>query len=82
MQPGDVTHTFADIEASRRDLGFEPVIPIETGLKNFVGWYRGYHAPVLASAIIAAISTSYHDLGGALAFVNEWSMRPPLYWRS
>jgi UDP-glucuronate 4-epimerase len=44
MQAGDVTHTFADIEASRRDLGFEPVTPIETGLKNFVGWYRGYHA--------------------------------------
>ena len=44
MQAGDVTHTFADIEASRRDLGFEPVTPIETGLKHFVGWYRGYHA--------------------------------------
>ena len=44
MQAGDVTHTFADIEASRRDLGFEPVTPIEMGLKHFVGWYRGYHA--------------------------------------
>jgi UDP-glucuronate 4-epimerase len=44
MQAGDVTHTFADIEASRRDLGFEPVTPIETGLKHFVGWYRDYHA--------------------------------------
>jgi UDP-glucuronate 4-epimerase len=44
MQPGDVTHTFADIEASRRDLGFEPATPIEAGLQNFVGWYRGYHA--------------------------------------
>ena len=44
MQAGDVTHTFADIEASRRDLGFEPLTPIETGLKHFVGWYRGYHA--------------------------------------
>ena len=44
MQAGDVTHTFADIEASRRDLGFEPVTPVETGLKNFVGWYRSYHA--------------------------------------
>jgi UDP-glucuronate 4-epimerase len=44
MQPGDVTHTFADIEASRRDLGFEPVTPVEAGLKNFVGWYRSYHA--------------------------------------
>jgi len=44
MQAGDVTHTFADIEASRRDLGFEPVTPIEMGLKRFVGWYKGYHA--------------------------------------
>jgi UDP-glucuronate 4-epimerase len=44
MQAGDVTHTFADIEASRRDLGFEPATPIEAGLKNFVGWYRDYHA--------------------------------------
>ena len=24
MQPGDVKETYADIEASRRDLGFEP----------------------------------------------------------
>lgn len=44
MQPGDVTHTFADIEASRRDLNFEPVTPIGTGLRHFVGWYREYHA--------------------------------------
>jgi UDP-glucuronate 4-epimerase len=44
MQPGDVTHTFADIENSRRDLGFEPLTPIEAGLQNFVDWYRGYHA--------------------------------------
>jgi UDP-glucuronate 4-epimerase len=44
MQAGDVTHTFADIEASRRDLGFEPVTPVEAGLKNFVSWYRSYHA--------------------------------------
>ena len=44
MQAGDVTHTFADIEASRRDLGFEPQTPIEAGLRNFVGWYRNYHA--------------------------------------
>ena len=44
MQAGDVTHTFADIEASRRDLGFEPATPVEVGLKQFVGWYRDYHA--------------------------------------
>ena len=44
MQPGDVPSTFADIEASRRDLGFEPITPVETGLEHFVGWYRDYHA--------------------------------------
>jgi UDP-glucuronate 4-epimerase len=44
MQAGDVTHTFADIEASRRDLGFEPTTPIEAGLGRFVGWYHEYHA--------------------------------------
>ena len=43
MQPGDVTESFADIEASRRDLGFEPRTPIEVGIPNFVRWYREYH---------------------------------------
>jgi hypothetical protein len=28
MQPGDVPSTYADIEAGRRDLGFEPAKPI------------------------------------------------------
>ncbi len=43
MQPGDVKETYADIEASRRDLGFEPSIPIDEGIPNFVAWYREYH---------------------------------------
>jgi UDP-glucuronate 4-epimerase len=43
MQPGDVPSTFADIESSRRDLGFTPQTRLETGLKLFVEWYRGYH---------------------------------------
>lgn len=43
MQPGDVPESFADIEASRRDLGFEPRTPIEVGIPNFVRWYRDYH---------------------------------------
>ncbi|HZT52717.1 MAG TPA: NAD-dependent epimerase/dehydratase family protein [Stellaceae bacterium] len=43
MQPGDVAESFADIEASRRDLGFEPRTPIEVGIPNFVQWYRTYH---------------------------------------
>jgi len=43
MQPGDVKETYADIEASRRDLGFEPRTPIDTGIPRFVAWFRDYH---------------------------------------
>jgi UDP-glucuronate 4-epimerase len=43
MQPGDVKETYADIEASRRDLGFEPRTTIDEGLPRFVEWYRAYH---------------------------------------
>ena len=43
MQPGDVKETYADIEASRRDLGFEPKVPIAVGVPRFVEWYRDYH---------------------------------------
>jgi UDP-glucuronate 4-epimerase len=43
MQPGDVVESFADIEATRRDLGFEPKTPIEVGLARFVAWYKSYH---------------------------------------
>ncbi|MFD1624506.1 NAD-dependent epimerase/dehydratase family protein [Azospirillum griseum] len=43
LQPGDVVETAADIEASRRDLGFAPTTPIEVGLPRFVSWYRDYH---------------------------------------
>ena len=43
MQPGDVKETYADIEASRRDLGFEPKVSIDEGLRHFVAWYRSYH---------------------------------------
>jgi UDP-glucuronate 4-epimerase len=42
MQPGDVPATYADIEASRRDLGFEPTTPISVGIPKFVDWFRGY----------------------------------------
>jgi UDP-glucuronate 4-epimerase len=42
MQPGDVKATSADIEASRRDLGFEPKVTIEDGLQRFATWYREY----------------------------------------
>jgi UDP-glucuronate 4-epimerase len=43
MQPGDVARTYADIEASRRDLGFDPKTPISEGIPRFVAWYRDHY---------------------------------------
>ena len=44
MHPGDVEATFADIAASRRDLGFDPKTPIEIGVPRFVEWFRAYRS--------------------------------------
>ena len=43
MQAGDVPETYADIEASTRDLGFVPRTPIDAGIPRFVAWFRDYH---------------------------------------
>jgi UDP-glucuronate 4-epimerase len=43
MQPGDMTSTYADIEASRRDLGFAPTTPIGAGIPRFVAWFKTYY---------------------------------------
>jgi UDP-glucuronate 4-epimerase len=43
MQPGDVPETCADVDDLMRDVGFRPATPIETGVRNFVAWYREYH---------------------------------------
>jgi UDP-glucuronate 4-epimerase len=43
MQPGDVVSTYADIEESRRDLGFDPKTPISVGVSRFVDWYRAFY---------------------------------------
>jgi UDP-glucuronate 4-epimerase len=43
MQPGDVPATFADVQDLAHDVDFAPRTPIETGIANFVKWYRGYY---------------------------------------
>ncbi|MDA1163411.1 MAG: NAD-dependent epimerase [Planctomycetota bacterium] len=43
MQPGDVPATFADVDDLIQDVDFKPATPIETGVANFVEWYREYH---------------------------------------
>jgi UDP-glucuronate 4-epimerase len=43
LQPGDVPATYADVEDLARDVDFSPATPIETGIANFVRWYRDYY---------------------------------------
>ena len=43
MQPGDVPATCADVDDLRRDVGFAPATPLETGIARFVEWYRDYY---------------------------------------
>ena len=43
MQPGDVVETFADVEELRADTGYEPGTNLETGVSNFVDWYKHYY---------------------------------------
>ena len=43
IQAGDVPSTYADIEASIRDLGFAPATPISTGIPKFIAWYREFY---------------------------------------
>jgi UDP-glucuronate 4-epimerase len=42
VQPADVPATWADISASRRDLGFVPRTPLEEGIPRFVAWYKDF----------------------------------------
>ena len=43
MQLGDVKESFADIDAIRNDLGFEPTTPIDVGVPKFVEWFKAYN---------------------------------------
>lgn len=43
LQPGDVPETCADIEKTKKMLGYNPKTPISSGVKKFIEWYRGYN---------------------------------------
>ena len=42
LQKGDVIKTFADIEESRKRIGFSPKTSLEEGLKKYVDWHKDY----------------------------------------
>jgi UDP-glucose 4-epimerase len=39
-RPGDVLHSEADISKARRELGFEPKVSLEEGLRRTLAWIR------------------------------------------
>jgi len=43
LQAGDVPDTYADVDDLMRDVGYKPQTPIETGIRNFVVWYKSYY---------------------------------------
>jgi UDP-glucuronate 4-epimerase len=43
LQAGDVPATYADIDDLIQDVGFKPSTPLETGIRNFIAWYKDYY---------------------------------------
>jgi UDP-glucuronate 4-epimerase len=43
LQPGDVPDTYADVDELVQDTGYAPSTTIETGVQNFVTWYREFY---------------------------------------
>jgi UDP-glucuronate 4-epimerase len=43
LQPGDVPDTEADVSELIDAVGYQPVVPVEEGVPNFVRWYREYY---------------------------------------
>jgi UDP-glucuronate 4-epimerase len=43
LQPGDVPDTYADVSDLVNDLGYKPTTLLETGISNFVEWYRSFY---------------------------------------
>lgn len=42
MQSGDVVATYADVEALKQDVGFEPKTPLSEGIARWANWYKRY----------------------------------------
>jgi len=43
LQEGDVPETYANVDDLINDVGFKPSTSIETGIGNFVNWYKEYY---------------------------------------
>ena len=45
LQDGDVEETYADMTDLENEIGFMPSTSIETGIDQFVTWYKSYYKP-------------------------------------
>ena len=52
-RPGDVKHSLADITAARRDLGYDPAVDVETGLRKTIEWYQHQEANRQAASAVS-----------------------------
>ena len=43
LQPGDVPDTYADVSDLMNDLRYKPGTVLETGIRNFVEWYKKFY---------------------------------------
>ena len=43
IQKGDIVKTSADISITKKELGYNPKVNVEEGIKNFVEWYKSYY---------------------------------------
>jgi UDP-glucuronate 4-epimerase len=44
LQAGDVLETYADVSDLVSDMDYHPNTSIDTGIANFVKWYRNYYS--------------------------------------
>ena len=42
LQPGDMQSTFADVDALKNIINYQPKINLDEGIKNFCNWYKDY----------------------------------------
>jgi len=43
LQPGDVPATYANVDDLITNIGYKPETSVETGISNFVDWYKTYY---------------------------------------
>lgn len=43
QQAGDLPETWADIQLIKKECGYQPTTQIDSGIKKFVEWYKGYY---------------------------------------